>query len=236
MQNIEEISTTTKLLILIDDLKNISFDEIQRYFSFSKRIIKTNLTKLINNNYVSYENNIYKITTHGEAWLDNKLFPISEIEKNSSRSTYLIVIRKYKKRSSKTLFFNALKDIGFASFAYQILIGNAENTSKIDSYAKKFNIIIETLIIPKFEPSFLNYYNLKSVDDFYSNFIIKAQEILKGNRFLLITRLRAKILVYNLSQFLSKDPRFNMDSLTFSNGPLDIVIKHYYKIKPFCYK
>lgn len=236
MQNIEEISTTTKLLILIDDLKNISFDEIQRYFSFSKRIIKTNLTKLINNNYISFENNIYKITTHGEAWLDAKLLPISEIEKKSSRLTYLIIVRKYKKRSSKTLFFNALKDIGFASFAYQILIGNAENTSKIESYSKQFNVIIEQLTIPRFEQSFLNYYKLTSLDIFYSSFAVKAQEILKGNRFLLITRLRAKILVYNLSQFLSKDPRFNMKSLTHTNSPLNLAIKHYYKIKPLCYK
>ena len=82
MQNIEDISTTTKLLILIDDLKNVSFDEIIRYFSFSKRIVKTNLTKLINSNFVKYENNIYKITAQGEVWLDEKLLPISLIDIN----------------------------------------------------------------------------------------------------------------------------------------------------------
>ncbi len=235
MQNIEEISTTTKLLILIDDLKNISFDEIQRYFSFSKRIIKTNLTKLINNNYISFENNIYKITTHGELWLDNKLLPISEIENSTLRSTYFIIVRSYKKRSSKTLFFNALRDIGFSSYAYQLLVGNAENTSKIEAFAKQFNINIEILKIPEFEHKFNEYYNLKPIDEFYTNFISKSQEILKGNRFLLITRLRAKILVYNLSQFLSKDPRFNMKSLNL-NSTTNEAIKYYYKIKPLCYK
>ncbi|KKP89211.1 MAG: hypothetical protein UR93_C0001G0043 [Berkelbacteria bacterium GW2011_GWA2_35_9] len=235
MQNIEDISTTTKLLILIDDLKNVSFDEIIRYFSFSKRIVKTNLTKLINSNFVKYENNIYKITAQGEVWLDEKLLPISLIDKNIKRTTYLIIIRGYKKRSFKTLFFNALKDIGFVSFAYQILIGNAENLSKINQLAKQFNINIETLKLSEFSPDFIKYYNIKPIDEFYKSFLFKSHEILKSNRFLLITRLRAKILVYNLSRNLSKDPRFNIETVELSNQ-IKNVIKYYYKIKPLCYK
>ncbi|PIX31026.1 hypothetical protein COZ61_01980, partial [Candidatus Berkelbacteria bacterium CG_4_8_14_3_um_filter_33_6] len=174
MQNIEEISTTTKLLILIDDLKNVSFDEILRYFSFSKRIVKTNLTKLINSGYVKLENNIYNITTQGEVWLDEKLLPVSLIDKNIKRTTYLIIIRGYKKRSFKTLFFNALKEIGFVSFAYQILIGNAENLSKINQFAKQFNINIETIKLPEFNPNYVKYYNLKPIEEFYKKFLFNS--------------------------------------------------------------
>jgi len=161
--------------------------------------------------------------------------PVSLIDKNIKRTTYLIIIRGYKKRSFKTLFFNALKEIGFVSFAYQILIGNAENLSKINQFAKQFNINIETIKLPEFNPNYVKYYNLKPIEEFYKKFLFNSHEILKDNRFLLITRLRAKILIYNLSQYLSKDPRFNIETIEISNQ-IKNVIKYYYKIKPLCYR
>lgn len=235
MQRIYEVKNAVKLLVLIDDQKSISLFEIEKHFHLSKRIIIANLTRLVKQDFVRSESHLYYITPLGESWLDEKLKILAELKLRQKRTFHLIFIKKYQSRSKKNSFVEKLKQFGFVTFSYQVMLGNSPAVSTVRNLAKHYQIKELDIVPIEFKEDYLKLWDLKKADEKYHYFINNVKEILAGNRFLTTARVQAKLSVYIFADIINNDPRFNLD-LPIKNNYFGEALDYYKKIRPLCYK
>ncbi|TSC94120.1 MAG: hypothetical protein CEN91_24 [Candidatus Berkelbacteria bacterium Licking1014_85] len=234
MQDNFSISNYIKILIIIEDQTNISFEEILKLLKLPKGIVLTNLSKLIKENLIKFENNLYKLTTLGESWLDDKLTILKKLDYDD-RKFKLVFIKNYSNRSCKTLFVDKLKKNGFVSFAYQVIIGKCDYDANIHALAKYYKINeIEIIEIGNFQEKYLDYWDIAKIDDKYEQFVINAKTVLSNNRLLTAIRINAKINIYYFANILISDPRIGTRGINY-NETIKKALGYYQKIKIFCY-
>jgi len=236
------MSIIDNLLVLLDDKKPRSIDEIKTDFkSYSKQIIASSLGRISTKKWITKINSKkYEITNFGIEKNTIQLNNLLKIENrnNIKNCKFLILNIPEKERINRDIMRIYLQNNGFGRLHNTTWISfhcnekhllKTLNELKIENKTLYFDIELNNNNLEKI----INYsnWNFKIINNEYNNFINNVKKYIKNNK---NDKIAARCLVYEYSKIVQKDPIIPKKFLP--EDYLGINANNYYlKIRDYCY-
>lgn len=240
-----------ELLILLDDLDEVTSEEILSYFEGAKpQMVLSALGRLVNRGWVAKktkrQETYYAITIHGVDQLNRTLDAIKREEQSEWDGRWRLVIFDVPetKRKLRDLFRTFLRDLGFGLMKSSVWISPWDKKEEIKRFAKRhsLNDYITLLDTDMVTDSYQNVllaqqsWDWTALESAYKEFLGMAEhrlaELKSAGR---LQRFKAKKLVFLYAEVVKKDPLLPTDI-----APNASLVRRahelYVKIRPYCLK
>lgn len=244
------MSIIDNLLILVEDSKKISLDDVCKKMSKNKRqIIGSALGRLAAKGYIdkSIANKIttFKINSRGHNYidtiLDNIVYLHNNEDQNKTNSEWHIVIFNIpeKKRKLRDELRRTLSSLGFGRLHDSTWFSQIDRRSQIQKIANQLGIMDNIIFIQSKKFSSEDHKKLldkliwdwKILDKNVALFIDNAEQFLKSKNKL---SYQAKALVFEFARIAKSDPKIAFRYYP-ENYKITKALKLYTKVRPFCY-
>lgn len=236
------MSIIDNLLVLLDDKKSRSIDEIKSDFnSYSKQVIASSLGRISTKKWITQSlSKKYEITNLGIEKNTIQLNNLLKLEErdNVTNCKFLILNIPEKERINRDIMRIYLQNNGFGRLHNTTWVNlhcdekNLLKTLKelgIENKTLHFNINVDNNNIDKI----INYssWNYKIINNEYDKFIENVKNYIKNKE---TNKVTARCLVYEYSKIVQKDPIVPNKFLP-KNYLGKLANNFYIKIRDYCY-
>ncbi len=207
------MSIIDKLLVLFDDEKQRSIDEVKLiYSSYTRQVISASLGRIVSKGWIEKKSDKYSITKKGRSVITNFLSNIDRIDNDKNIENCLFVIFRIpeKERINRDIMRNYLVSNGFGRLHNTVWIKFNTNDHSLKKLIKELNIEKQILTFSsklsdiKIE-EIINFtsWNSVTINNKYRVFIKNANNFLnKKNK----KSIEARCLVFEFAKILCEDP------------------------------
>lgn len=240
------MSIIDDILVAVDD-DDLSKLELEEIFSDIKiSTLFSGLGRLLSSKLILYigrgVNKTYRISSYGTEIVEEHLLNLNNFVENKSYKWMLVSLTTseiYKSEREKIRI--SLKNKGFGIVRNGLFIGKVYNVALFNAYLDQLvinsNVVNFSLekIPDSIEGNIDKYWDLKKLSKDYSNWLVRANKYFKHlHKNTRYNRIRAKLLVYQLSNIVIRDPKISNPTVEKVLNR-NIIMKTYNSLREYCY-